>query len=245
MQFGKAIAFPFRGPNAWPNLGLVAVCMLIPVVGPIVVNGYQIVIEKRLIENLDADAPRFSFNRFSDYLTRGVWPFLAAMVATLAIIPVVLALVGACVLGATLLQDHPAWMVAVIVAGVCAYLGVLLALGPVMLGVMLKAGLAGSFQAGFDWKFLWDFYRKAGLLTIGTQLLFSLMIFPAALVSLCIPYLGMFALITIAAFVQTHINVQLYLTYLQRGGTPISFQPEPPDPGFPVIMAPPPMPPGA
>ncbi|HVT82472.1 MAG TPA: DUF4013 domain-containing protein [Phycisphaerae bacterium] len=88
----RALAFPFRGTHAWANLGCTALCFFIPVIGGLVAQGYLITVEKRLIENLDSDAPKFNFSRFSDYLMKGVWPFLLGLILSVVIIPLVMVL---------------------------------------------------------------------------------------------------------------------------------------------------------
>ncbi len=232
----QAIRFPFRGPYVWANLGCIALCFLIPIVGALVAQGYLITVEKRLIENIDADAPRFNFSRFSDYLMKGIWPFLAALVLSLFFIPIILAIVGVTFVVSLILHDHKAPMVAVIVLGILVYLTSILFIGPLLQPLILKSSLLGRFEAAFDWRFALDYFKRVGLLSIGMHLLLMLIMFPATILSFCIPYLGLFALMTIAMFVQIHLNTQLYLTYLDRGGTPIPFEPEPPESGFPVIM---------
>jgi hypothetical protein len=239
MELKRTIMFPFRGPHVWPNLGCVALCFLIPVVGALVAMGYMVTVEKLLIQNIDADAPRFNFNRFSDYLIKGVWPFLASLVLTLIVLPLMLLMVLAVVVAAALLQKHKVIMITVIVIGGLGYMTAAFLLNPLLTPLILKSGLQSSFSAAFDWKFMLDYFKRAGMLTLGMQFLLALLIFPAAILSFCIPYLGLFALMTMTQFMQTHLRAQLYLTYLDRGGTPIPFEPEPPEPAFPVIMQPP------
>src|SRR4051812_9952611 len=108
MNYELAIGFPFRGPNAWRNIGLILVCFLIPFVGPMVIVGYIIGVEKILINNIHADAPAFDFGKFSIYLTRGLYPFLASMVLVLVLyallVPVVIGFVVAFILA-----QHQTW----------------------------------------------------------------------------------------------------------------------------------------
>lgn len=239
----KAIQFPFRGPNVWPNLGCMALSMIIPVVGGLVATGYLIVIEKKLIENINSDAPRFNFNRFADYLIKGLWPFLASLVLSLFIMPLTFGLAVAMMLAVALLHENEGLMVGAIVCGGFLIVLVSLLIGPPFQALYLNVSLQGDFKAAFDWRFALDYTRRVGLLYIGKHLLLMLIFFPLAIFSFCIPYLGMFALMTISMFVFTHLNIQIYLEYLNRGGTPIPFQPEPIEPAFPVVPAPQPQPP--
>ena len=236
MDIGKAIKFPFKGEHAWANLGCMALCLLIPVVGGIVAGGYRVVIDKKLIENLDADAPRFSFQRFSDYLIRGVWPFLVGMLMVLCLVPFVLVAWAMTIAGFLLVDRSVGWGIALIIIGVCLYLLSFLLFAPVLAPMQFKAGLEGKFEAAFDVAYLSDYWKRVGLLTIGAHFLLVILMVPAMLVSMCVPYLGLFALITLMMFVTAHWNTQLYLEYLRRGGIAVAFTPEPIEPGFEVVL---------
>ena len=99
MQFSAALRFPFRGPHVRPNIGCLLVCMLIPFVGALVAIGYLVGVEKALIQNPNADAPKFDFGKFSQYLQRGLWPFLASLILMLVVLPFHFLLMGGAFVG--------------------------------------------------------------------------------------------------------------------------------------------------
>jgi ABC-type sugar transport system permease subunit len=236
VQIGAALAFPFRGPKAWANLGGMLVCMLIPIVGPIVIQGYQVRVEKVLIENIQADAPGFDFGKFSHYLQLGLPGFLASLVLTLIMMVIFLPLGVGILLAVLFLQKHVAWMIAVIAALALMEMVLSLAAGALVMPMMYKAGLEGRFGAAFDWGFVVDYARKVGLLTVGMQMLLSLMLIPVMPVVLCLPIVGPYAVIAVFMMVQVHVWTQLYLTYLARGGRAIAIKPEPVESGgFEVV----------
>ena len=80
MQYMDSIKRFFRHPKWGMNLLLQTVCMLIPIVGPIVLQGYHVGGLTRQFQNPDAEYPEFDFNRFTVYLGRGIWPFLVGLV---------------------------------------------------------------------------------------------------------------------------------------------------------------------
>jgi hypothetical protein len=238
MNISSAIGFPFRGPHAWPNLGLTLVCLLIPVVGPIVMMGYLVGVERALAENIDADAPKFDFGKFAFYLMRGVWPFLVGMVLGLILVPLIWGIMVLGMGGGVLLQHHPWLGVVLIVAAVLGYVALLAVYSVATAPLILKAGLQENFAAGFDLKFLGDYLKRVGLLALGIGVLMFLIAVSASLVSLCLLCVGPLVVSVLANFVYTHIQMQLYREYLARGGTAIVMKPEAPASAFPVIPPP-------
>jgi len=219
-------------------------CFLIPIVGPIVLLGYGIGVERALIENIAVDAPQFTFDKFGRYLSRGVQVFLANMVLTLILVPVMWILLALIIVPAILLApNHPAVTIVCIVAGSLLAAVVAIVFGIAMVPLSLKAGLEDRFAAGFEFRFAWDFLRRVGWLALGNLLLLYLLVLPCLLLA-CIPIVGPYALGVVMTFVGIHLRIQFYLEYLNRGGTAIQIKYEPPEPGFPVMpWAPPPMPP--
>src|SRR5208283_1842191 len=83
MHYLDAFRVPFQSPKWVQNILLMAVCILIPVVGQIVLMGYMFVVIEALHEGRKRPYPDLDFGRFVPYLTRGAWPFLVNLVVTL------------------------------------------------------------------------------------------------------------------------------------------------------------------
>ena len=76
MDYIASISDFFKSPKWMMNLLLGGVCVLIPIVGPIVVLGWLITgFWARRDENFET-FPDFDFSHFGKYLERGLWPFL-------------------------------------------------------------------------------------------------------------------------------------------------------------------------
>jgi len=75
MDYMRMVTYVFDNPNWLMNIVLVALCSLIPIVGAIVVLGYQYEVVVALLANQGTRYPDFDFGRFVDYLMRGLWPF--------------------------------------------------------------------------------------------------------------------------------------------------------------------------
>lgn len=242
MQFFEALRYPFRGPHRWVNLGCILVCMLIPVLGAIVISGYVIIAEKTLILSPFADPPRFDFGKFSRYLQRGVPPFAVSLIASCALAALWVPISLSVVLAVLFLQEHHAgMMIAIIVLAACAALLLMVVSFAVLAPLMFKAGMDGKILEAFDKTFLLEYWRRVGWAQMGAQLWMMAMYIPVAMISFCLPLVGPYLAISYLLQVQAHMMAQLYLLYVRRGGPPLPFEPEPPDPGgFPIEPMPPP-----
>jgi hypothetical protein len=237
MRLGDALRFPFRGPHAWPNIGLLLVCFLIPIIGPIVAAGFQCGVEKILVFNPDADPPRFDFGKFGTYLQRGVMPFCVSLLAALVLLPVFFVLVAVAVVGVVLtVQDHPLVAVCIILAVVLAWVVASLAFGIVSTPKVFRAGVEGVILPAFESRFILDFVRRVGWQTLRFSVQIFVLTLPVLLLA-CIPP-AIYAVLGILILAQSHARVQLYREYLARGGMPLAIMPEPAETGaFPVVVA--------
>ena len=93
MNYAASVSDFFKSPKWMMNLLLGGVCVLIPIVGPMVVLGWLITgFWARQDENFET-FPDFDFSHFGKYLERGLWPFLVAFVASMAMSIVMVPLV--------------------------------------------------------------------------------------------------------------------------------------------------------
>jgi len=219
-------------PNWALNLLMGAVCvlstMVIPIIGQLVFLGYNFeIIEALHLDRRRRAYPDFSFDRFTEYLIRGAWPFLVSLIVSVVATPlimVVLAIVGLPLLimlnargdnpGGLLVLAAGLTISVVTVAGMA-----LMALA--MVPMMLRAGLAQDFGEGFNLEFIKDFIRRVWKETILAYLFLvvsALVVSLAGLVLLCV---GIFPAAALIMLAQAHLHLQLYELYLARGGTPI------------------------
>src|SRR4051812_45577721 len=105
MQYGLAFNYVLNRTGGFTNLLLMTVCNFIPVVGPIVLLGYRSEVATALLEDEERRRhPKFDFNNFAEYLSRGIWPFLMGLLAGVVVVPAffavfILAMVGAAAAG--------------------------------------------------------------------------------------------------------------------------------------------------
>jgi len=242
MDFRAAFRFPFRGRDKWANLGLVLVCFLIPFVGGIVVIGYQMIMERRLIADIDAEAPRFDFGQFTNYLKIGLWPFLVSLVIMLPLmllmyLPIFVGLFAIIVA----FQKYPVLLIGGIMLLVIAwmlFLGIIVAL---VQPLVLKSGLEQTFDKAFSWTFFKSWWQKVGWLSVGVMLALMGAWFGVYLLTAC-TIIGPYVIVPVGFFVGAHVQAQLYRLYLERGGVPLVIQEEGLIGTFPVVpvVVPPP-----
>ena len=220
LRFSEAYSFFFQNPNWGMNLLCTTVCQLIPVVGPIVLLGY----EYELIEALHRDPrriyPDFDFNRFVNYLSRGVWPFLVSLIAVLVIFPVVWVAMMLGTFGIAAAAESEAGILVFFVA-IIMFVGVMLlscAVSVIMVPMVLRAGLSQDFAQAFQFGFIRDYFQKMWLET----LLASLFVMGTGMVLMMVGmvacFIGMYPAMTLMLLAQTHLHYQLYELYLRRGG---------------------------
>src|SRR4051794_20483303 len=143
MNLKAALNFPLRAPSPYKNICLVALCNLIPIVGPMVLMGYGVPIEKALVHDLDAAPPAFDFGRFSEYLQRGIIPFVVMLVASLCLIPFVFIAEGVFLVLVILGKDHPAAIAAAVILLVVMLLALGMVAGVLLVAFFIRASLEG------------------------------------------------------------------------------------------------------
>ena len=132
--------------------------------------------------------PDFDFNRFGDYLVRGVWPFLVTLVASLGlgrvmIVPMFLFQI----LLAASEHRHAGPLAAVVMILMFIGLTVLsCAFYLVLMPLMLRAGLSQDFVKAFDFTFLLDFLRRMWL----EMLLAALFLYVSAFVLMIVGFMA-------------------------------------------------------
>jgi hypothetical protein len=74
LQYWRSYAFIFDSPAWVTNILFCTLCQLIPLIGPVVVTGYLFEIIEALHRGHRGGYPDFTFDRFTNYLLRGLWP---------------------------------------------------------------------------------------------------------------------------------------------------------------------------
>jgi hypothetical protein len=234
MRYMYSIQYIFENPNWMMNVLLATLCFLIPVVGPIVLLGYQFQIIESLLLRRSATYPDFDFNKFTDLLMRGLWPFLTAMIAQLVLTPLMMILYFGSfmcfgLIGAAISESNEA------LGGVCMLLGFVfffvaimllsVLIGLVMMPMMLGAGLTQELGPAFNFTFIKDFIARVWKEMILSSLFITAAAMILAPIGLLVFCVGMYAAMAVLMLANGHILYQLYNLYLARGGMALPMKP--------------------
>ena len=218
MDYGKAYGYFLNREGGTKGLFFGSLMLFVPIIGQIVFMGYQAEVTEDLERDPDVrDHDPFSFDHFSRYLSRGVWPFVMGLivqaVAMLFIVSAIVVAVGVGVATQNLLLANVAYLVLALPALVVASL--------ISLPLMLHVQLAGKLRVGAAFAFSSRFLGK-----VWGQCLVSM--FVSALISGAIVMLGyaaccigVFPAAIIIGMAQENLSIQLYRLYLAEGGEPI------------------------
>jgi hypothetical protein len=253
VRYWAAYQFAFSSPNGWKNLLIGGVAMLVPILGPVVFMGYLCdVLAPRPLDDASGrldESPRaagaaygdFDFSRFSQYLERGIWPFLATLVAGLVMLPLyLLAMAPAIIAGAANFRG-PAAVLAFFASFVLS-LAVAAAGLLIMVPLSVRAAMLMEFRPTFDSQWVRDFAARTWRETVIAMLFLIVTGFPLAIVGYLLCLVGVYPAMALLTVAQWHLHFQLYHLYVSRGGAPVPIKPihrpgPPPIPTLPPAAA--------
>ena len=249
MNYIASVTDFFKSPKWLPNLLLGGVCMLIPIVGPLVLMGWHIgALYGRSTPRDFAAYPDFDFSNFGKYLERGVWPFLVQLVVSLVLIPFMWVAMAAPMFfmlaftsggsGAGGPQVEPsglvvAGMVTLMIVGYTIGITLMILLSkPLMLRAIITQDFGAAFDLGFVKRFIVLTWKEQVLATLFLMVAGMILVI-AGMMALCV---GMYFAIGLLAFCTYHLDRQIYDLYLARGGEPVPLSPKLSDvpPALPV-----------
>jgi hypothetical protein len=231
LRYLESYRFVFSSPNWFMNLLLGSVCLFIPVVGQIVFWGYEFELIDALHRGRRTGYADFDFNRFTDYLKRGVWPWLIVFMTQMILQPVLIVFMYAGMFGVmgALMTETTAGYVTAAVLVPALIIGLMifsLALGLVLTPIVLRAGLTQDFAKAFDFAWVKTFIARMWV----EQVLVSLFLMVSSLLWVLLGYLlfciGVIPASIVVALASTHLLWQLYEIFLSRGGEPIPLKPQ-------------------
>ena len=243
LQYLHSYSYVFEGNQGFTNLMLLSVCLLIPMVGPIIAAGYQYDVISALHRYPKAPYPAFDFGRFGEYLGRGIWKFICDLASQVILTPVFLvAFYGGmfAIIGLAWLfsGDDPnntgmAFGLAATIVVPLAILFVLVVtvgLRLILNPLILKASLSGEGADLFDFGFMMDFVKRTWRETIW-EVLWVYVTWPIiAILGLMLFCIGILPAFAWSLMADAHTNWQLYEIYLAKGGRPIRLKIEKPGP---------------
>ncbi|MBW3597847.1 MAG: DUF4013 domain-containing protein [Planctomycetes bacterium] len=224
LRYARAWTYAF-GSEQWPvNLLFGTIMTFIPVVGPLILAGYQFTIVEALHRDPQRTYPDFDFSRFAEYLVRGVWVFLVQLILSILMTPLFFWMFMAAMMLMALVA--PAGSEEGLVLGLFLLIipGMLLITIPLAVlftPMVIRAGLAQDIGMAFDFAWIKGFIAKTWKeIVLGTLFLMA----TSPLVSLLgalICCVGMYPAMVLILLAQAHFYHQFYELFLVRGGEPI------------------------
>ncbi|MCX7700695.1 MAG: DUF4013 domain-containing protein [Gemmataceae bacterium] len=220
MRYLDSLRFLFGTPNWLTNLLLMTLCLIIPVVGPIVLIGYLLeVFDSARSKPEPSGYPDFDFNRFVPYLTRGIWVFLVQL-----LVQVFIGLPMAFILGfgTALVAALDEGRVTVFALLVLLPLGLILSivLGMVLWAVTIFEGIRRGLDISGMLSFVREYLGKVWRETLGAILFLVVAGWVLSLAGLALCCVGVYPVTSWLMFANYHLMAQTYRLYLERGGTP-------------------------
>lgn len=231
LDFGAMFKFPFTSPNWAMNLLYGSLCLLLGsfVVPQIIFNGYLWETLERLHRRERSDCPDFDFNRFNDYLMRGVWPFLVGLLLMAVMFVLLVPIMGCGFAGMGILgaNDLPELGAVLMVATYLVGFVVMLLFHFMMMPFMIRAALAQDLGLAFNvawWKeFLGLMWKE---LALGAVVLTGAAVV-SYFVGLLLCCVGVYPALVVWMYASTHFVWQTYEMFLERGGTPVPLKAAP------------------
>ena len=235
MNYSASITDFFKSPNWLMNLLLGGICLLLPIVGPMVVLGWLITGFWARQEEGFVTFPDFDFSHFGKYLERGLWPFLVSVVVSMAFSVVMVPSAWVLMIPAMLVGGLSSGveanassclgffsMVLMMLFFAVMICAMMLVLVPLKIRASLTQDFVKSFDVGFVKRFLaltWMQIVLSSLFVMITGTLFVCL----GMIVFCV---GIYFAIVLIYFSWTHLQKQLYMLYLSRGGEPVPVSPK-------------------
>lgn len=224
MDYRRAYSYLFSKSDWIQTVLLLAVCVLIPVVGVLVLLGYRAEqLDDWLDEGTDSTVRKFDFNRFADLLIRGVWPFLYQLIIGMAFgVFLAVAYFGVIMIAVGTANKEPAlFLTALAFFYLFAFL-VQVVVKFLSWPFILHGQVSGKFDFGGAWAFAKEFYSKIGIANLGGIALCCMIIDMVCIfIGMLLFCIGFYPAAAIVMMAEGHILWQLYRRHLDRGGSTI------------------------
>lgn len=232
MNYAASVSDFSKSPKWFMNMLLGGLCMLLPLLGPMVILGWLVTGFWGRSEEDSATFPPFEFSQFDKYLERGLWPFLVPFVAGIVMVPLIwMAMIPMVFIGALFSSGNPenasgCLPLLAMLCAMCAAALVILAMTMVLVPLKLRAAMMQDFGKAFDLRFVKSFlaltWKETALSMLFVMIIGSLF-FALGALALCV---GIYLASVLTSFTWMHLHKQLYALYLSRGGEPVPLSPK-------------------
>lgn len=240
MNYIESITDFFKSPKWMMNLLFGGICILIPIIGPIVLMGWLITGFWARKEENPETFPDFDFGNFSKYLERGLWPFLVTLAASfaLSILFFIIVFIPSILIGVIAGDNGSNGFLGLILGMfiLCIEVVLMISIYLVLTPLMIRATILQDFMPSFDLAFIKKFISLTWLEIILSGLFISVasvVLMGIGFIAFCV---GIYFAMALIYFGWAHIGKQLYKLYLSRGGEEISPSPKLTDSAAPPML---------
>ena len=206
-----------------------AVCSLIPVIGPMVLLGWLLGGFWGRDGYRPKEFPPFDFGRFSDYLMRGLWPFLVALVASVLFVPLIWLACFVPMFFISMIGGHgrhgseaEGLFALVLVLGMFAVIAVLSVLMMLVVKpLMIRAELLQDFGKSFDFRWSLRFLKLTWLECVLAAAFIWVASVVLSIIGMAAFCVGIYFISGPVYFAMVHLDRQIYQLFLARGGEPL------------------------
>lgn len=212
---------PDQGKTSWLYAALV---LAIPIVGRIVLLGWQAEAAQRLVQRHPKPLPKFDFKDFTHYLLRGLVPFL---VEYLAVFPLpflwfIFMMIGTLPIEGARAAGHDDLRLILLIVWVLA--GWSLVAGYLMVfvnAVLLRAELSADFGQTLKLGAAFSYSARTWKRSLGYGVLLGVASIGLIICGVAVLYVGAFFAASLTSFASMHLRYQIYAAYLREGSEPI------------------------
>lgn len=230
-----AVGFGWRNMRADSGTWFTAaVFQIIPVIGPIALQGWHAEIMQRLSHRHPQPVPKLTFNDLMPYLNRGLPAFLVALVAG-GIAGLLVSLPMSCMGGIVSAMagthrgyaggggnDEAAFGVAIaMMLFMLVMMVVMIPVGMMIQGATLRAELTEDFGQSLKFGAVWDYVKRTWTTQIIAGLAFAFFAWLMLFGGMLMCFVGIYAMVPVVQLAAMHLRFQTYQLYLSRGGEPI------------------------
>ncbi len=227
LDYLRSLQFITENPKWLQNVLFLAVCQMLPIVGPLLISGYQFEVAESLLHRTRSGTyVDFDFDRFKDYLLRGLWPFLVTLVFSMILtFPLAILWMGSFFVMMAVGKSNGPAPELVILGFACVFFVVMvisIAFNVLLVPLLLRAGYSQDFGQAFNLQFAKNFLALMWKETLLATLFLAVISIPLFFAGMLLCFVGVYFTVSILMLAYAHlIDYQLYALYLSRGGEPI------------------------
>lgn len=231
MKYKASISDFFKSPKWGTSMLLGAVTLFIPMVGPLVLSGWLITLFwARGDDNDPANYPPFNFDKFVNYLERGLWPFLVSLVASIVLVPVMIVLMGVPIASSVILgsgDGHArAFPFMFFVSMFMIYPVIMMGFYFLITPLLVRATITQDFAPAFNFRFMRRFFALVSKELLITVIFIGALGIAWMVLTVLTCYVGGVLLSPVYVFSWYHLQKQLYQLYVARGGEVVPLSPK-------------------